>query len=180
MLTSASEAAAFLQRALPELEVEFDPEDVIESAKWWYIPFGWIGCAGFIIDKDGGYINQLGSCHSLDECCWGHSNGIKYKYADLTVLRVHNLDATLATLMKMGNSSPFSPTPNKQDKDGNLREFWTIDELRAEIITLPKTFPDQVLWFTILALHEARDKGYFDFEVAEGSHDREFALKPLD
>ena len=41
--------------------LEYAPDKVIETDRWWYIPFCWIGCAGFIVSKDDLYVNWLGS-----------------------------------------------------------------------------------------------------------------------
>lgn len=48
--------------------LEYAPDKVIETDRWWYIPFCWIGCAGFIVSKDDLYVNWLGSALSLEQC----------------------------------------------------------------------------------------------------------------
>ena len=112
VIRSLNDAVAHLRKSLGE-EFDLDITRVIESKDWWYIPFVWIGCRGYIVDKLNGYINQLGSCHPLDLCFWAHERNIKYVYSDLTVTRINNLPATIATLKRMGNRSPINPIPNK-------------------------------------------------------------------
>lgn len=57
-------------------QLEYDPVKVIETDRWWYIPFCWIGCAGFIVNKKSMYVNWLGSALSLQQCFWGHNRGV--------------------------------------------------------------------------------------------------------
>lgn len=157
-------------------DISFQESQVIEAPRWWYIPYGWIGCAGFIIDKADGYINQLGSCHSLDDCFWAHNRGIKYGYADLTIHQITNLKSTIDTLMKMGSRAPFNPIPNRPNTSGKGSEFWTREELEAILEGLPVTFSNQILWFTIPALRNAETQSFCKFEVTRGSWDAQFAL----
>lgn len=56
--------------------LEYAADDVIETDRWWYIPFRWIGCAGFIVSKHDLYVNWLGSALSLEQCFWGHDHGV--------------------------------------------------------------------------------------------------------
>jgi hypothetical protein len=62
--------------------LHYRPEDLLQSESWWYVPAGWIGCMGFIVDKKSGYVNWLGSSSnlSLEHCLWGHDRGL---YCDL-------------------------------------------------------------------------------------------------
>jgi len=64
--------------------LEYAPDKVIETDRWWYIPFCWIGCAGFIVNKDDLYVNWLGSGLSRDQIFWGHDKGIFYDLVDFT------------------------------------------------------------------------------------------------
>ena len=152
-------------------EFDFDVDKVVEAETWWYIPFIWLGCAGYIVDKIDGYINQLGSCHPLDLCFWAHEQNIKHKYSDLTVTRVGKLPETVAAIKKMGNRSPINPIPNKSDSDGNRTKFLSESEIEIRIASLPATFRNQVLWFTIPALKKACDNEEFEFVVSRGSWD---------
>ncbi len=174
-IATLATAKQHLERAL-ETEFSCDDSEAIEAPEWWYIPYGWIGCAGFIIDKADGYINQLGSCHSLDDCFWAHNRGIKYGYADLTITQVNDREGTIDTLMKMGNRAPLNPIPNKSDGNDERRTFWTREELGQQIDDLPVTFDNQHLWFTIPALRRADENAFCNFEVTRGTWDAQFAL----
>ena len=63
---------------------KYDPARVIETSRWWYIPFTWIGCAGFIINKSDLYVNWLGSILPLSVAIWGHDRGIFNDWVDFT------------------------------------------------------------------------------------------------
>src|SRR4051812_12688196 len=45
--------------------VSYNTRDLLRSRSWWYIPYRWIGCRGFIVNLDSGYVNWLGSALSL-------------------------------------------------------------------------------------------------------------------
>lgn len=47
--------------------VDCDPAGAIEAATWWYVPYQWIGCAGFIVGKSSGDVTQLGSGLELED-----------------------------------------------------------------------------------------------------------------
>jgi hypothetical protein len=32
--------------------LKYATDKVVETERWWYIPFSWIGSAGFIVNKD--------------------------------------------------------------------------------------------------------------------------------
>jgi len=170
VITSLDEAVAKLQSAV-EWEVKFESRELVENENWWYIPFCWIGCAGYIVDKFDGYINQLGSCHPMDACFWGHNQNIKYGYSDLTINQINNYDATISTLMKMGNRAPINPIPNKTNSDGNQTEFFTESDIKQHLEMLPSTFENQRLWFTIPALKKSVENNDFEFVVSRGSWD---------
>jgi hypothetical protein len=54
-------------------DVTYDPQFLIRSRTWWYVPDCWIGCAGFIVNMGDGYVNWLGSALKLRECFWDMS-----------------------------------------------------------------------------------------------------------
>jgi len=40
---------------------DYPSNDLLESESWWYIPQCGVGCFGFIVDKQSGYVDWLGS-----------------------------------------------------------------------------------------------------------------------
>jgi hypothetical protein len=65
-------------------EFQYDPAKVIENERWWYIPCGWIGCGGCIVNKSDGYVNWLGSAIRLEDCFWGHDQGLVCDLVDFS------------------------------------------------------------------------------------------------
>jgi hypothetical protein len=63
---------------------DYDQTRVIETDRWWFIPWGWIGCAGFIVNKEDLYVNWLGSALTLENCFWGHDHGIYHDLIDFS------------------------------------------------------------------------------------------------
>lgn len=170
MIRSLGDAVAHPQKSL-NTEFEFNDDEVVESENWWYIPFVWLGCGGYIIDKLDGYINRLGPGQPLDLCFWAHEHDIKYSYSDLTVTKITNLTETIVTLKRLGNRSAINPIPNKSDDSGNRTKFLTDSDIEDHLASLPATFENQILWYTIRALKKSADAGDFEFAVTRGSWD---------
>ena len=42
--------------------ISFDEDNLLRSPRWWYVPYAWIGCKGFIVDIYSGYVNWLAAC----------------------------------------------------------------------------------------------------------------------
>jgi hypothetical protein len=62
--------------------LQYNFNEVIETEQWWHIPVTWVGCKGFIVNKNDLYVNWLGSsaAMTLEQCFWGHDRGV---YCDL-------------------------------------------------------------------------------------------------
>lgn len=58
-------ACKYLSSTL-KLTLDYDEADVVEGDTWWFIPHGWIGVLGFIVEKDTGEIYVVGSATSED------------------------------------------------------------------------------------------------------------------
>ena|SRR6266498_1610527 len=67
-----------------QMTVPCDTEDLLSSKTWWYVPYRWIGCRGFIVNLNEGYVNWLGSGLRLRHCFWGHEHGIVCDLVDFT------------------------------------------------------------------------------------------------
>ena len=57
---SLAEASSAL-RAHLDRDLCYDPSQAVEGHDWWFIPEGWIGVIGFIVQKSDGKIFCLGS-----------------------------------------------------------------------------------------------------------------------
>ena len=66
-------------------ELRYDAAKVVETERWWFVPCGWIGCAGCIVNKGDLYVNWLGSCPDVvADCFWGHDRGLFNDLVDFT------------------------------------------------------------------------------------------------
>jgi hypothetical protein len=112
-----------------------------EASDWWYVPIGFIGCAGHIVEKQTGVIRQLGSSHSLDLCFWAQVRGLLREGCTLVIDRIHDRE----TARRL------------------IRQRWRKpDELLA---TIPVRIEMQHLWFELPLLREAERTGAFTFHV---------------
>ncbi|HWB59878.1 MAG TPA: hypothetical protein VG733_10305 [Chthoniobacteraceae bacterium] len=85
------ERGNYTEAELRELDASYvyEPAGLLQSPDWWYIPCGWIGCFGFIINKNDSHINWLGSFFAmtwspLQLCFWGHNHGLYCDLVDFT------------------------------------------------------------------------------------------------
>jgi hypothetical protein len=70
----------------PDFVLKYNPRDIIETERWWFIPCGWAGYpgrAGCIVDKADFSIDWLGT-GSLEMSFWGHDHGLNHDLADFT------------------------------------------------------------------------------------------------
>jgi len=97
MNTLRDAEAAISQRFAAEAfrgELRYDPTKVIENDRWWFIPCGWIGCFGCIVNKSDLYVDWLGSgTFTLDDCFWGHDHGLFNDLVDFEFSPDTNLEA---------------------------------------------------------------------------------------
>lgn len=93
-----------LVRRLDEQEVGYDRRGVLASDELFYIPYTWIGCAGYIVERATSTVKPLGSGMGVEEQIWAWYRGIAYDTNDLEILAVHDL-VELENLLReiMGN-----------------------------------------------------------------------------
>jgi hypothetical protein len=154
------QAALRQVEALYQEPLDIAPESALEAHNWWFIPHGWIGCAGHIVDKADGHVNVLGSCHSLDLCFWAHERGIRGDVCDLVITKVLDRAKAVAILRELDVRSPFNSVPARTDG------AW-LDHVEIEraLANLPATFSGLQLWFGIPHLRRAEEEHVFEFEV---------------
>jgi hypothetical protein len=119
--------------------IDVAPDGACESATWWFVPYGWIGCAGHFVDKVDGFVTQLGSCHRLDLCFWAHDRGFRYP-CDLVVEEVHDLAGTVAFLESVLAYPEADQTPGRA---------WSSEALMQALSTPPRLFRHQKFWFEL-------------------------------
>lgn len=138
--------------------LKYEPSRVIETDRWWYIPFCWIGCAGFIVNKDDLYVNWLGSGFTLDQCIWGHEHGIYSDLVDFTFSPATDLKLVARLLARFRHTHP--------DAKGVLpnRSVWYRDsEIGPAIFIQFPIFRRHSAWFAIPELNQAFEKEGLQF-----------------
>jgi|TARA_B100000745_G_scaffold77308_1_gene46863 hypothetical protein len=59
-------------------KLEFDETKVIENESWWFIPHGWIGVLGFIVEKESDDIYIIGSRTEPEFDAYAYWHGIEW------------------------------------------------------------------------------------------------------
>jgi hypothetical protein len=150
-------------RALEEVDprarqVELDESEVLEAAGWWYIPFGWIGCFGHIVDKHTGQVTRLGSSPlRLAPYLWAFERGVLRAPCTLVIERIHDVRRATALLGQLDNRSPYNPVPLRADG-----QWLDVPEL---LESLPASIPSASLWYAVPALQQAEREHAFEFRV---------------
>jgi hypothetical protein len=131
---------------------EFDASEALEAATWWYVPYGWIGCCGFVVEKRTGQVHQMGSNAGLETYLWAQDRGLLVEYADLVIDEVHDPAATAAALRKI----VCIPSGDHYPLCGPGSVY-----AEALLATLPARVPAQRLGLWLPRLREAVDGGLF-------------------
>lgn len=130
--------------------LEYSPEEVIETERWWYIPYGWIGCAGLIVNKDDLYVNWLGSCLTLEQCFWGHDRGIFCDLVDFTF--ASDTDKGVAARLL----ASFKHLPTNHGGSTTIDPVWYREsEIPAALSSQFPSFKRHFVWFCIPLLQKA-------------------------
>lgn len=128
-------------------------DEVLENTDAYYFPVGWIGCSGNLVTKNPLRLIGFGSYIGPGLHIWAHYQGIsiaplgKDRKNTLKILSIRDQENTLRVLNTFLNSS-------RLDR-----------ELLPKLSTIPTEFRDVDLYFGIRDLLEAREKGWFEFEV---------------
>ena len=130
--------------------LKYDSKEVIETDRWWYIPFCWIGCLGFIVRKDDLYVNWLGSGICLEKCIWAHDQGVYCDLVDFTF--ASETDRALAARLVAGFKHMH---PNARGVLPNQEVWYRDSEIPEALARQFPTFRRHFVWFAIPQLHRA-------------------------
>ncbi len=147
--------------------LKYASDQVIETERWWYIPFRWIGCMGFIVNKDDLYVNWLGSgaMHTLEKCFWGHDHGIVYDLVDFAFSP--DTDRTLAASLLARFQHMY---PNARGVLPIEPVWYRDSEIPAALSSQFPNFRRHFVWAAIPELHQAYDNGLrFTCELSKGA-----------
>jgi hypothetical protein len=138
--------------------LEYDPRKVVETERWWYIPAGWIGCFGFIVNKTDLYVNQLGSGGpdlTFEIISWGHDHGIFNDLVDFCFCP--DTDRTLVAHLISSGFKHIHP-----NAEGDLPR-WSVPYRDSEIpAAIARQFPKfsrHNVWLALRELHKAYQEG---------------------
>lgn len=133
--------------------LDYASDKVIETARWWYIPYCWIGCAGFIVNKDDLYVNWLGSALSLEQCFWGHDHGVFCDLVDFSFSpdTDRTLAARLLSRFKHMHRNAKGAIPSES-------VLYQDSEITAALSSQFPALSRHFIWFGIPELQHAHEK----------------------
>jgi hypothetical protein len=109
-------------RILLKRDFEYDPEWLFESEAWWYIPYYWVGCDGYIVDKKTGSVGELGSSlSSLDDRFWGHDLNLTAELVDFSFAPDTSVELAKMIFSSFRHMDPNDRDVNPYDPYGRVR-----------------------------------------------------------
>jgi hypothetical protein len=131
-------------------QLRYEASKVIENERWWYIPCGWIGCSGCIVNKHDLYVNWLGSSLSQTDYFWGHDNGIFYDLVDFSF--APNTDRELAAklLLRFQHMHPDARGVHPKEP------VWYLErDIPSALASQFPMFRRHFVWFAIPEIRKA-------------------------
>ena len=139
---------------------EQPPQGIVDRGDYWFLPVGFIGSAGVIVDKATGRLSVMGSALSRDDMFWGYENGFSGETSTLRITSVYDMTKAVEFLFYAVSGGPGST------RDPHPRRAW----LEEKLSDLPQEFQHQSLWLRIPAFRQVREESrWFEFEVLTGS-----------
>jgi hypothetical protein len=135
------------------MTVDYEPKDLLCHANWWYIPYCWIGCKGFIVNTKDEYVNWLGSALPLRHCFWGHQHGIVADMVDFTFAPDTDKEVALSLVSRFQHIPPSSKGEKPKDP-----VWYTGQEIETAFSNQFPVFKDHFVWYCIPELMEASKK----------------------
>jgi hypothetical protein len=130
--------------------VEYNVRDLMYHPRWWYIPYQWIGCSGFVVDIDTGYVNWLGSAQSLDLCFWGHDRGLFHDTVDFSFAP----DTSIELAGRLLRRFKREPLPSTTSENEDL-VWYGKAEIDAALSENFPTFRRHFVWYALPELRDA-------------------------
>lgn len=144
----------FLAAEGSETDLRFREEDVLYSACWWYVPAGFVGCAGYLVDRADGLVHALGSCHPLDVCFWAQNRGFRARFTDFVIEEIGDLADSVGLVSRFAWP------------EGAGNEVYGTARARAALASLPARFLRHTFWFELDDLRRAEGRGVIRFTAA--------------
>ena len=131
-------------------QIRYDSSNVIENERWWYIPCGWIGCSGCIVNKHDLYVNWLGSALSQPDYFWGHDRGLFHDLVDFSFAPDTSKELAGKLLLRFQHMHPNA-------RGGHPKEpVWYRDsEIPSALASQFPIFRRHFVWFAIPEIRQA-------------------------
>src|ERR1044071_1073241 len=134
-------------------ELCYDPSGVIENERWWFVPCGWVGCFGCIVNKNDLYVSWLGSStFPIDDCFWGHDRALFNDLVDFTF--APGTDRSLAEKLV---SQFHHMHPNARGVHPKQPVPYRDSEVAAAVSSQFPTFRRHNVWLAIPAIRQASE-----------------------
>src|ERR1043166_1881381 len=130
--------------------VSYNNRDLLRSQRWYYIPYVWVGCRGFIVDLESGYVNWLGSALSLKDCVWGHEHGIVFDLVDFTFAADTPRELAARLLERFRRMVPGAPGASPKGP-----AWYRDSEIPAAMVNHFPIFRRHFAWYAIPELFKA-------------------------
>jgi hypothetical protein len=151
--TADSALRRFLVSVDFKSEIDYAPDAVMESAQWWYIPFRWIGCSGFIVEKADGAVDWLGSGYPMRLWFWAHNRGLWGDTTDITILAMSKAPEVrdlVLDLVRVGPNGSF----NRELAEAEVDRIYS---------NLPAQLNGKEIWLFLRQIEAISAKGEFEF-----------------
>jgi len=134
-------------------KLHYDPAKVSENERWWFIPCGWIGSFGCIVNKSDKYVNWLASSvMSMDDCFWGHDHGLFCDIVDFAFDKQTDVELATKLLQKFQHMRP-----NARGMLPKQPVPYRDSEIPDAISTYFPVFRRQFAWYAIPDLRRASE-----------------------
>jgi hypothetical protein len=133
--------------------VSYDADGLLRARHWWYIPYCWMGCRGFIVSLKSGYVNWLGSALSLKQCFRGHERGIFGDLVDFTFSPETDTKLAARLLRRFKHNHP-----NARGVLPKEPVWYRDSEIPGSLLNQFPTFRSHFVWYAIPELTESVEK----------------------
>ena len=135
-------------------KLQYDPAKIIENERWWFIPCGWIGSFGCIVNKSDKYVNWLGSSvMTMEDCFWGHDHGVFYDLVDFSFNPETNIQLATQLLARFQHMRP-----NARGMLPKQPVPYRDSEISEALSTQFPVFRHHFVWYAIPELRKASER----------------------
>ena len=170
MIDRATARDLAAKEALQGLQI--DDTQVQELRTGWFFPYRGtdpdprnhpLGTNGVIVNKQTGARFSLGSAFPVDRDLALYDQGYQFHSYALVVTKIADMEGSLDSLVAL-EISIVEPT-YEHGTVWRIPRPLTRGELRSRLTKLPYVFDGLDLYFQAEALEEARERGFFEFEL---------------